>query len=112
MASRFGSRFFSFARSGPTIHAGAGPFASSPAFRARFTQQARNGGGHRWNSGGPGAGAAGSEEAQQSFWKRTWNSPIGVRTVHFWYDECYCRGFLIDWFIDWGAMADFWFYFL
>ena len=49
------------------------------AFRAnqigqRFRQE------RRWQSG---SGAA--EGAQQSWFKRMWESEVGIKTVHFWY---------------------------
>lgn len=30
--------------------------------------------------------AAGAEEAGQSKFGKFWNSPVGPKTVHFWYD--------------------------
>lgn len=53
--------------------------AARPAFRARhfFFRPKQNG--TRWQSTAAGEGAAGS-------WaKRMWDSPIGLKTVHFWY---------------------------
>ena len=48
------------------------------AFRAQIQRQQRFGG-RRWQSS---SGAAGTE---QSWFKRMWDSPIGIKTVHFWY---------------------------
>ncbi|EJT70439.1 hypothetical protein, variant [Gaeumannomyces tritici R3-111a-1] len=55
--------------------------AARPAFRAAFRrQQFRRDGGRRWES------TAGSAQAgpQPSWVKRMWDSPIGLKTVHFW----------------------------
>ncbi|KAM3502331.1 hypothetical protein MY10362_004924 [Beauveria mimosiformis] len=38
----------------------------------------------RWQSSEAGAGGAGSQQQQQSWFKRMWESEIGIRTVHFW----------------------------
>lgn len=56
----------------------------SPAWRARAAggpspSAARGGfrgGGRRWQSAAAGA--------EQGWFKRMWDSPIGVKTVHFW----------------------------
>lgn len=56
----------------------------SSAWRARAGQQGASGarggarGGKRWQS------SAAGEQAQQSWFKRMWDSPIGIKTVHFW----------------------------
>lgn len=50
--------------------------ANAP-FRA---QQFFRNGSKRWQSAGAGAEA----EAQPSWFKRMWDSPIGLKTVHFW----------------------------
>lgn len=64
MSSRLGFRFFNNARS---------------AFRNTSGQFRRPGAqGFRFQSS-----EAGSAE-QQSTFQRMWNSPIGVKTVHFW----------------------------
>ena len=50
------------------------------AFRAqRFTQhqQQWSGGGRRWQST--------AEGAHPSWFKRMWESEVGLKTVHFWY---------------------------
>ncbi|KAJ5298280.1 Serine hydrolase FSH [Penicillium atrosanguineum] len=31
---------------------------------------------------------AGADATKQSTFQRMWNSPVGVKTVHFWYDDC------------------------
>jgi hypothetical protein len=63
--------------------------AARPAFRSQFftaqSQVSRSGfkskfGGRRWQST-----AAPTENAQQSWFKRMWDSPIGLKTVHFWF---------------------------
>jgi mitochondrial pyruvate carrier 2 len=46
--------------------------------RARF-QQKQQQYGRRWQST-----AAGAEATQQTWFKRMWDSPIGLKTVHFW----------------------------
>ena len=46
------------------------------AFRPRFSQ--RPAGGRRYQSGTADAGA------QASWFRRMWDSPIGLKTVHFW----------------------------
>lgn len=53
------------------------------AFRSqRFGQQQSGGsGGRRWQSTAD--GAAGQQ--QQSWFKRMWESEVGIKTVHFWY---------------------------
>jgi hypothetical protein len=56
--------------------------AARPAFRARqfFFRPKQGGGGARFQST-----AAGGEAAADSWAKRMWNSPVGLKTVHFWY---------------------------
>ncbi|KAL1870269.1 hypothetical protein VTK73DRAFT_2718 [Phialemonium thermophilum] len=67
----------------PFFTAGSGPqqFTNrmGGAFRAR--NAFRQNGGKRFQSSAAGAGAA---ETQQSWFKRMWDSPIGLKTVHFW----------------------------
>ncbi|KAK4042501.1 hypothetical protein C8A01DRAFT_44513 [Parachaetomium inaequale] len=55
--------------------------AARPAFRARqfFFRPKQGGGGARFQST-----AAGGEAAADSWAKRMWNSPVGLKTVHFW----------------------------
>lgn len=54
--------------------------AARPAFRARqFFFRPKQGGGARFQS------TAAGGEAAESWAKRMWNSPIGLKTVHFWY---------------------------
>jgi len=66
MSSRVGFRFFNNARF---------------AFRNASAPFRRPGGqGWRFQSSDAGAGAA----EQQSTFQRMWNSPVGVKTVHFW----------------------------
>lgn len=55
----------------------------SPAWRARAAGGPQGGarggfrgGGRRWQSAAAGA--------EQSWFKKAWDSPIGVKTVHFW----------------------------
>jgi hypothetical protein len=61
--------------------------AARPAFRSQFftsqLQSSRTGfkskfGGRRWQS-------TASPAAQPSWFKRMWDSPIGLKTVHFWF---------------------------
>ncbi|CCC10308.1 hypothetical protein SMACR_02884 [Sordaria macrospora] len=53
--------------------------AARPVFRNTFfTSNAARNGGKRFQS------TASSEQAQESFFKRMWNSPVGFKTVHFW----------------------------
>ncbi|KAH9883996.1 hypothetical protein F4778DRAFT_764354 [Xylariomycetidae sp. FL2044] len=49
-------------------------FPRASAFRSNFSQNA----GRRWQS------TASGETAEQSWFTRMWNSPVGVKTVHFW----------------------------
>lgn len=57
--------------------------AARPVFRNTFfTSNAARNGGKRFQS------TASSEQAQESFFKRMWNSPVGFKTVHFWYVFC------------------------
>ncbi|CAI7630833.1 unnamed protein product [Penicillium pancosmium] len=66
MSSRVGFRFFNNARA---------------SFRNASAPFRRPGGqGWRFQSSEAGAGAA----EQQSTFQRMWNSPVGVKTVHFW----------------------------
>lgn len=59
--------------------------AARPAFRPnlftqQFTRQTRTRFvGRRWQST-----AAPAEPIQQSLFKKLWNSPVGLKTVHFW----------------------------
>lgn len=46
-------------------------------FRARFRQQGQQQQGRRWQS-------TASEGQQQSWFKRAWESEVGIKTVHFW----------------------------
>lgn len=57
----------------------------SSAWRARAVpsrvpnlRNGPNGGSKRWQSTAAGA------EARESWFKRMWNSPVGLKTVHFW----------------------------
>ncbi|EQB51544.1 hypothetical protein CGLO_08891 [Colletotrichum gloeosporioides Cg-14] len=58
------------------------PFAGAPIrnafrtsqFRAQFRESSK-----RWQSS-----TASAEGAQQSWFKRMWDSPVGLKTVHFW----------------------------
>ncbi|KAK3694816.1 hypothetical protein B0T22DRAFT_453504 [Podospora appendiculata] len=56
--------------------------ASRPVFRSSqfFSQSFRQNAGKRWQS----TGGAAEDAVKESFAKRMWNSPIGVKTVHFW----------------------------
>lgn len=67
----------------PVFQSGAGGFRNA-AFR--------NAAGRRFQSttgSGPAAAAAGAAEGaaaqQQSWFQRMWSSPVGLKTVHFWY---------------------------
>ncbi|KAL4805891.1 UPF0041-domain-containing protein [Aspergillus unguis] len=51
---------------------------SRVAFRQAFARRAGSGPGRRWQS------TAGDASEQQSTFQRMWNSPVGVKTVHFW----------------------------
>lgn len=64
--------------------------ASRPAFRSQFfTPAFRRSAGRRWQSSdaGTGTGGAGgtSGAPHESWFQKAWNSPVGVKTVHFWY---------------------------
>ena len=63
--------------------------AARPAFRSQFftahAQASRTGfqtkfAGKRWQST-----AAPAQAAQVGWFKRMWDSPIGLKTVHFWF---------------------------
>ncbi|ERS99521.1 uncharacterized protein SPSK_03622 [Sporothrix schenckii 1099-18] len=61
-------------------------FSSASFFAAAFRRgtnntKSSNFYGRRFQSGAAGAGAA---EANVSWFKRMWDSPIGLKTVHFW----------------------------
>ena len=65
--------------------------ASRPAFRSQFfTPAFRRPATRRWNSTGTGTGStaggtgAGGSAEEASWAKKMWDSPIGVKTVHFW----------------------------
>ncbi|KAK1833179.1 upf0041 domain protein [Podospora conica] len=66
--------------------------ASRPAFRSQFfTPALRRSAGRRWQSsdagtgtGGAGGTGTGSAPPNQSWFQKMWDSPIGVKTVHFW----------------------------
>ena len=73
--------------------------AARPAFRSQFftskLQSSRTGfkskfGGRRWQS-------TASPAAQPSWFKRMWDSPIGLKTVHFWFVPFFCPANLSDW---------------
>lgn len=65
--------------------------ASRPAFRSQFfTLAIRRSAGRRWQSsdagtGTGGAGGTSGSAPHESWFQRAWNSPVGVKTVHFWY---------------------------
>lgn len=52
-------------------------FARAPPFRQAYRRQ---GWSRRWQSTAAGEDAA----AQVGWFKRMWDSPIGLKTVHFW----------------------------
>lgn len=63
--------------------------AARPAFRQQFFTQAQSArtartkfqfAGRRWQST-----TAEGQAVQQGWIKRMWDSPIGLKTVHFWY---------------------------
>ncbi|OIW30835.1 UPF0041-domain-containing protein [Coniochaeta ligniaria NRRL 30616] len=64
-------------------------FARGPAFR-------NAGPGKRWQS----STAEGGAQAQASWFKRMWDSPIGLKTVHFWAP-------VMKWSIVLAGIADF-----
>lgn len=67
-----------------TLFRAARPIFQTSASRAAFRQATfRNAAGRRWQST---AGAAGEDaaKAQGSWFQRMWNSPVGLKTVHFW----------------------------
>lgn len=70
MSSRIGLRFFNNYRaafrnaSAPFRRPGAGPQAHTRRFQS--------------------TDAGASSEQQQSTFQRLWNSPVGLKTVHFW----------------------------
>ncbi|KAI9883879.1 MAG: hypothetical protein M1823_004344 [Watsoniomyces obsoletus] len=57
-------------------------------FRSRYYSpnnfRSSNNTNRRWQSTADSAGAGTAEGARQSTFHRMWNSPIGVKTVHFW----------------------------
>ncbi|KAI0019057.1 hypothetical protein F4780DRAFT_748248 [Xylariomycetidae sp. FL0641] len=68
-----------------TMFRAARPIFQSTATRAAF---ARNAGfrfhGRRWQSSGSTAGEGAGAQQPQSWFQRMWNSPVGLKTVHFW----------------------------
>ncbi|UNI24030.1 hypothetical protein JDV02_009810 [Purpureocillium takamizusanense] len=56
------------------------PQFQSQAFRFRSSNYS-NGGGKRWQST---SGAGAEQQQQQSWFKRAWESEVGIKTVHFW----------------------------
>ena len=74
MRPTFRSSFFT-----STISTQKATFASRTAFRAARYKQAFA---KRWASTAAGGEAA--AQVQQSWVKRMWDSPIGLKTVHFW----------------------------
>ncbi len=57
-------------------------------FRSRISPNAtRSNVNRRWQSTVDPASAA--EGARQSTFQRMWNSPIGLKTVHFWYSHLF-----------------------
>lgn len=77
-----------------TIHAQA-----RQAFRANQLGQRFRQGERRWQSG---SGAAGAE---QSWFKRMWESEVGIKTVHFWYAFRVSRYSVHVW-MSWLTLAD------
>lgn len=73
--SSAGSAMFRASR--PVFRHGAIHAQARQAFRAQTFRH----GGRRWQSGGSGAAGAG----EQSWFKRMWESEVGIKTVHFWY---------------------------
>lgn len=55
-----------------------------PAFRPQHLHQQFRQHGRRWQST--------ASETQQSWFKKAWESEVGIRTVHFWYVWRLCRG--------------------
>lgn len=49
--------------------------------RARFQQQQKKQNGRRWQSTAEGQQ---QQQQQQSWFKRAWESEVGIKTVHFW----------------------------
>ncbi|KAH0597705.1 hypothetical protein MHUMG1_04076 [Metarhizium humberi] len=63
----------------PALRQGAFSAQASQAFRAqrfRFRESSK-----RWQST-----ADGAQQQHQSWFKRAWESEVGIKTVHFWYD--------------------------
>ncbi|GAD91621.1 UPF0041 domain protein [Paecilomyces variotii No. 5] len=70
--SRIGLRFFQNTR------------AASRNASAPFRRQGFQGRRFQSSEAGSEAGAAAQKQQQQSTFQRLWNSPIGIKTVHFW----------------------------
>lgn len=66
--SRIGFRFFQNTRAAFRNATGAFRRPGAQGFRFQSSE----------------AGAAAAESQQQSTFQRLWNSPVGVKTVHFW----------------------------
>jgi hypothetical protein len=60
-----------------------------PAFRSQFVNGAARKTGFTFRTQGTArfqsSAAAPEIKVQQSWFKRMWDSPIGLKTVHFWY---------------------------
>jgi mitochondrial pyruvate carrier 2 len=54
--------------------------SSRAAFRSQFTRSS----GRRFQSTAAGGEGSSQKQQQQSWFKRMWDSPIGLKTVHFW----------------------------
>lgn len=63
---------------------------SSPLFTQQYTnafaRQTVRAGRRFQSTGVPTEGIADAAAVKESFLKRMWDSPIGVKTVHFWYE--------------------------
>ena len=62
-------------------------FQQGSNFRAQFFRQQSK----RWQSS---SGAEAEADAAKSWFKRMWDSPIGLKTVHFWAPVMKVRPFL------------------
>ena len=67
----------------PAFHTSGG--AAAAASRATFRATFRNTTGRRFQSTTGSGAAAGEGAAQPSWFQRMWASPVGLKTVHFWY---------------------------
>lgn len=77
--------------------------ATGTPFRSAYRRQQW---GRRWQSTGGSSTADGAQQQQaqqqaaQSWFKRMWDSPVGLKTVHFWAPVMKVRCFFSSYFLS------------